>query len=600
MKKKLLIILSLLLLTVTAFGTTIAYFTTTSTFNNEFSSKPYSTKMTENFTSPDNWTPGTTTDKTVNVENTGGIPIAVRVRFEEKWTDSDGNDLPLQIEVNGEMENVAILNFKDGYEGSWILRDGWYYYRTDVNPLGVTDNLLESVTFNPNASILNDCIRNESGITCSSTGKGYDDATYVLTVTIETVQADMKKEYWSMPDILYDTIRVDAVADNKASKFVQNENGIDFKAISSPTNGQGIYVVADTMSDSYPIYYYRGAVDNNNVLFANLCWKIVRTTDTGGIKLIYNGKPTVQGEKKICQNTGLMSLATEGRFNNSEISPAYIGYKYGDIHEYHMEDPAPGALFGRTVSYDKATNMYTLTNTSSELNSLHHYTCNTSDTTCSTIRYYYYHKDAGYYFINLTDGKFIDEVLEDMFSNNTDSAMKSYLENDWYENNMNAYTKYLEDTIWCNDKRYEKAKEISGWNPNGGLPQTCLYFDDYYRRNQGLPSFSCREEDSYTVSNGKAKKPVGLITSDEAMYAGAAYDTNESYYLYVGRTFWTMSPCYFREDAAFMFAISDIGSLGGHGYMRSSNGVRPVVSLKSGAMYDSGDGTANNPFVIIE
>ena len=44
-------------------------------------------------------------------------------------------------------------------------------------------------------------------------------------------------------------------------------------------------------SDTYanPVYYYNGAVEDNNVYFADLCWKIVRTTDTGGVKLIYNG-----------------------------------------------------------------------------------------------------------------------------------------------------------------------------------------------------------------------------------------------------------------------------------------------------------------------
>ena len=53
-------------------------------------------------------------------------------------------------------------------------------------------------------------------------------------------------------------------------------------------NGNGLFVFEGTESDEHPIYYYRGAVTNNNVLFANICWKIVRTTETGGTKLIYN------------------------------------------------------------------------------------------------------------------------------------------------------------------------------------------------------------------------------------------------------------------------------------------------------------------------
>ena len=48
-------------------------------------------------------------------------------------------------------------------------------------------------------------------------------------------------------------------------------------------NGEG--------SDTYanPVYYYKGNVQNNNVLFAGFCWKIVRTTETGGVKIVYNG-----------------------------------------------------------------------------------------------------------------------------------------------------------------------------------------------------------------------------------------------------------------------------------------------------------------------
>ena len=49
--------------------------------------------------------------------------------------------------------------------------------------------------------------------------------------------------------------------------------------------GEGV----DTYAN--PVYYYKGNVQNNNVLFGGFCWKIVRTTETGGVKIVYNGKP---------------------------------------------------------------------------------------------------------------------------------------------------------------------------------------------------------------------------------------------------------------------------------------------------------------------
>ena len=87
------------------------------------------------------------------------------------------------------------------------------------------------------------------------------------------------------------------IMDNVASEFVSASTGINFGEVSSDTNGKGVYMRAGTENDAYPILYYRGAVDNNNVVFANKCWKAVRTTDTGGVKLIYNGVSSKLYEK---------------------------------------------------------------------------------------------------------------------------------------------------------------------------------------------------------------------------------------------------------------------------------------------------------------
>ncbi len=79
------------------------------------------------------------------------------------------------------------------------------------------------------------------------------------------------------PVLLYDKIKEGA----------QDDTGIDFKKASSETNGKGTYVMHSTAASTNPIYYYRGDIHNNFVLFAGFCWQIVRTTDKGGIKLIY-------------------------------------------------------------------------------------------------------------------------------------------------------------------------------------------------------------------------------------------------------------------------------------------------------------------------
>ena len=93
------------------------------------------------------------------------------------------------------------------------------------------------------------------------------------------------------------------IMDNVQSEFVSASTGINFGAVSSSTNGQGIYMRAGTENDAYPIVYYRGAVENNNVVFNNKCWKAVRTTDTGGVKLIYNGESSaIYGEIPLTES----------------------------------------------------------------------------------------------------------------------------------------------------------------------------------------------------------------------------------------------------------------------------------------------------------
>ena len=98
---------------------------------------------------------------------------------------------------------------------------------------------------------------------------------------------------------------------------------IDFSKTSDASSTNGIYMTTDTDSGN-PVYYYRGNVDNR-VIFANFCWRIVRTTETGGVKLIYDGVPS-NGQ---CNNTGDNSTIGSSKFNESYNDNAYVGYMFG-------------------------------------------------------------------------------------------------------------------------------------------------------------------------------------------------------------------------------------------------------------------------------
>ena len=127
-------------------GATFAYFTSTSRLTNTFQTGTYSTSVKETFISPDNWTPGTTTTKKVNVTNNGSIAIAVRAKYTEKWTASNGTVL------SGTRNGEKVAQFTVGSD--WIAStDGYYYYNGTLTTGQTSSDFISSITFNPNFSL---------------------------------------------------------------------------------------------------------------------------------------------------------------------------------------------------------------------------------------------------------------------------------------------------------------------------------------------------------------------------------------------------------------------------------------------------------------
>ena len=194
---KTLVFILLLIGSLCVVGGTIAYYTSSDTFTNEFNTGTYVIQTQENFESPDDWTPGTTTPKTVIAINKGTTPAAVRVKLTPIWVDSDGiTTLPLTDGIN----EAAIINFSTNSNTMWTKEDDWYYYVMPINKNESTTSLLKSVTFNPNVNIsaTHDCVEDQTthATTCTTETTGYSEATYKLQVDIETCQYDKYQEIW--------------------------------------------------------------------------------------------------------------------------------------------------------------------------------------------------------------------------------------------------------------------------------------------------------------------------------------------------------------------------------------------------------------------
>ncbi len=395
---------------------------------------------------------------------------------------------------------------------------------------------------------------------------------------------------------------------------VDRTTKVDYSKTSTLDETNGLFLYRPSAGDTYPLYYYRGNVTNNNVLFGGFCWKIVRTTSTGGTKLIYNGLPS-NGE---CTNTTGTDtqLASTSKFNNSYNSPAYVGYMYGAAYMVTSKKgsslPSTSYKYGNSVSWNGST--YTLTNTidstgtwSTDYNTLNinHYTCFNTTGVCTSVYYINYTDSTRVYYMTLTGGKKIEEALDEMLTsstNTTDSTMKTTLDT-WYTTNLSSYANYLEDTVWCNDR---KIYQLGGFNPNGGSTTGSDYYLYYGARERmfsvNFPNMECMSKnDSFTVSNvngnGKLTNPIGLLTADEVNIAGGREGlTNDSYYLYTNQDYWALSPYSFSNVNASEYDVYSTGSFNGPS-VDFAFGVRPAVSLKPGATW-SGEGTSSNPYQV--
>ncbi len=181
---------------------TFAFFSDYIEIPNTFKTKPYKTSVIEQFVSPDNWTPGTTTTKKVYAVNEGDVDAAVRISYSEEWVSATGDILSNTINN----ERVVSINFAN--TSDWTKVGDYYYYNKKLTKDSRSSSFIESVTFNSNVpsdsscddeNLVDEDTGQKTGIkkTCSSSGNGYDGATYTLTINVETIQYNLYQEIWN-------------------------------------------------------------------------------------------------------------------------------------------------------------------------------------------------------------------------------------------------------------------------------------------------------------------------------------------------------------------------------------------------------------------
>ena len=318
----------------------------------------------------------------------------------------------------------------------------------------------------------------------------------------------------------------------------------------------GLYSAEDEDGTSY---YYRGNVDNNNVQFGEYT----------GDYYVYSNNTSVSDN--YYQSLESCTEANGGHSSRcSQVKLASAGDKmYWKIIRVNGDGSLRLIYNGTNINqvYDKD-----------------------DITTYKAI-------GRSRYNLNYNDSKYAGYT----YDNGTDSFIKKEVDT-WYKNALGntIYDSKVIGGRFCSDSSgYKPASEygfsgMDGRNIFASYDRLAQVLASYAKPNN--PTLKCPStSESY---GGSYRLKAGLITADEASFAGNSYYTWSDNYLTVDKNedsyilFHTMTPA-FNYDA-FTFGPCLLFN-GGRNDLQN---IRPVINVTTDNGFISGDGTTENPYVI--
>lgn len=502
-----------------------------------------------------------------NIPSGTGANLKIKIKLKDDQMNATGY-LPTNRHETIITELPETPNESMYREDTPVLQNAYYVYYEDNRPSGCSVQNMPSYETHYVFEVVEISKRvptcagnNFTGFRMVSEGmEQFNDDMFVMpennvniraTWSSVSLEKTMNGEQVNNPQKLYDII---------ASRSKGKDDGSDSQGKVKVTYNQtypkedqsGVFQYTGEGSNNYanPVYFERGSVNNNNIIFGGFCWYAMRTTETGGVKLLYNGTPNENGYCRFINDN-----------YDASIGSSVFNY---DVDEYTADKKHTGYMYG---------------NSESRWN-----------------------------------------------QNDTDSEVKKFIEN-WYAENMTDYTSYLENTVFCNDRRY--TTHIWDWNSprrysTGGTfaaydrLETWPTYQGAVRKIASEPSLECPTmTDRFTAKNmpddggGNAmlEYPIALPTADE--YAMSGLDTTHSVlgnktYTYSYGFAWTMSPYYdYKTDytgkhEVRIFMVNDFlysGQTNSYGAHKAQQ-VRPSVSLKPNT-YVIGNGTYERPWQIV-
>ena len=299
------------------------------------------------------------------------------------------------------------------------------------------------------------------------------------------------------------------------------------------------YRLSTTMDDYGLSYYFRGNVQNNYLVFAYKCWRIVRITGAGDIRLVlYNGESS---NCNINNNDSAFAKYSgsnyTSKFNESANSNTYIGYMYSN----------------NTTSNDYNVNHNNVT----------------TSTILSNLRLWYDRDENG-------------------IKTFTEEEKSLIVDNIWCNDKRNVTGSGVSNAVTT----YAASQRLTP--VTNASPSLMCGTDNILSKYNSLGGVGNGALGSYKV---------GLLTADEVAFAGGTADNNSannSCYLRDNATsnaYWTMSPSHFNSSA-YVWVVNGSGNLVPATVNSTNIAIRPAITITS-AINVTGRGTKDEPYMII-
>ncbi|MBR3145858.1 MAG: hypothetical protein IKF47_01205 [Bacilli bacterium] len=329
----------------------------------------------------------------------------------------------------------------------------------------------------------------------------------------------------------------------------------------------------DPSKSTEDIYHFYGStaakgteiLNKNNVLFADKCWQMIRTTDTGGVKLLYNGEPetsTVNGETQYnCGDTRtlhhiggiLKELNLSGTY---KYAKNYTATTSGAKTTFTLVDDPNDPNDCKTITVNESNAQSVI----EDIIENYPYTCRNTSGTCAYDRY-----DSGDFYR-------IDSYASSTYAKGYKSTLRDLIGGDKFYNSTNPMLlvgymhgdEYVKDTFRVMENEDFSPSEDSVLELVSPL-STNYYYADSYDYGETTPG-------TYTLIN-----PTKLKSLSE-------HEKLKGKYVIVGAT----------SGSSIMYVGGSIywAGFGSGAYVKKLSGGDSDVSISlSDDIIDNGDGT---------